>query len=61
MLGDPNYVGIIPVHIRMALIFQDFPIGSGLNPVLLSHLPDDVPVRCVFKQEAHEWNACRYR
>ena len=27
--GESSYIGIFPVHLRMALIFTDFPTGSG--------------------------------
>ena len=27
--GESNYVGIFPVYLRIALIFTDFPTGSG--------------------------------
>ena len=30
--GEPGYVGIFPVYLRMALIFTDFPTGSGSQP-----------------------------
>ena len=26
-----TYIGIFPVYLRMAMIFPDFPTGSGLN------------------------------
>ena len=28
--GDPTYVGIFTVNLRMALIFTDLPTGSGV-------------------------------
>ena len=30
--GDPTYVAISPVYLRMDLIFTDFPTGSGSPP-----------------------------
>ena len=30
--GDPTYVAIFPVYLRMDLIFTDFPTGSGSPP-----------------------------
>ena len=30
--GDPTYVAIFPVYVRMDLIFTDFPTGSGSPP-----------------------------
>ena len=30
--GDPTYVAIFPVNLRMDLIFTDFPTGSGSPP-----------------------------
>ena len=32
--GDLTYVGTFPVNLRMALIFTDFPTGSGSATVL---------------------------
>ena len=30
--GDPTYMAIFPVYLRMDLIFTDFPTGSGSPP-----------------------------
>ena len=29
LLFQPSYIGTFPVYLRMALIFTDFPTGSG--------------------------------
>ena len=39
-MGEPSDIGIFPVYPWMALIFTDFPTGSGSQPCALLEISE---------------------